>query len=105
MSHAPLPCPSPPWTAWHAGDGQRPAGWVGVAGKPLRILPLRPLFLGPLLRGNLLLVGAQLSWQELQPCCLCKDQPALPRSRGKQPSPGGSWPWSAHQAVCAIQGV
>lgn len=113
MAHAPPPCPSPPRTAWHAGHSQRPAGWavqrpagwLGVAGRPSGFCPL---FLGPLLRGNLLLVGAQLSWRELQPHCLCKiSQPFL--APGKSSQPGSVWAvvslGAARQAVRALQGV
>lgn len=86
-------------TADSLARGRRPeaSGLGGGFGQTPQDSALPPLFLGPLLQGNLLLVGAQLSWQELQPRCLCKDQPTLPSSRGKAavPSPGGSWPWSA----------
>lgn len=67
-----------------------------------------PLFLGPLLRGNLLLVGAQLSWRELQPHCLCKISQAF-LDPGKSSQPGSVWAvvslGAARQAVRALQGV
>lgn len=98
-------------TADSLARGRRPeaSGLGGGFGQTPQDSALPPPFLGPLLQGNLLLVGAQLSWQELQPRCLCKDQPTLPSSRGKAAVPRRVLAvvslCAARQAVCAIQGV